>query len=252
MNKIRNEFEGKIRITNFTSEEEILDKIKFYCNVNRTEKNDTSLYDIEKESHKMLLLNFHKNTELANYVNRKLKLLQIENSNFSKLNSNLLIKIKNPNNEKKKLENKDNNDDNNENHNKEKNKMKKHKSDIYNIDTNNNPKLNRILCKSLNFNKKNINKCTNPENNKLKIYESIFLGGPFINKIELMHEENRKNKEQWLSKKGFIPFISKNTILKKEHPTNDFLYPEPVKNRFNFRSVEKAKWIGKRDFIPYS
>ena len=50
----------------------------------------------------MLILNFHKNTELANYVNNKLKLLQIENKNFSDLKINLIIKVKNTFLEKQK------------------------------------------------------------------------------------------------------------------------------------------------------
>jgi len=248
-NKNKNEFEAKIKISNFPSKEEIIEKIDLFCNQNKAKDEETSLYDIEKETSNMILLNFHQNTELANYINRELKLLQIEKSNFSKMNVNLKVKINNPNNIKKKQEKKENEDKENLN-------IKKkniNKNDIINIDTKNNPCLNKILSKSLNFNRKNINKCSNFENNKLKIYESIFLGGPYLNKNDLVHEENRKNKEQWLNKKGFNPYISKNTIIKNSHMIDHISWQEPAQsNKFNFRSVEKTKWVGKRDFMAYS
>ena len=248
-NKNKNEFEAKIKISNFPSKEEIIEKINLFCNQNKAKDEEASLYDIEKETSNMILLNFHQNTELANYINRELKLLQIEKSNFSKMNVNLKVKINNPNNIKKKQEKKENEDKENLN-------LKKkniNKNDIINIDTKNNPFLNKILSKSLNFNRKNINKCSNFENNKLKIYESIFLGGPYLNKNDLVHEENRKNKEQWLNKKGFNPYISKNTIIKNSHMIDHILCHEPSQSyKFNFRSVEKTKWVGKRDFMAYS
>ena len=199
----------------------------------------------------MLLLNFHKKTELANYVNNNLKLLKIESNNFSDLKINLIIKVKNPFLEKQKQAKTDR--ENNEDNKKEKKKIKINKTDIFNIDTKNNPCLNKLFCKSLNFSKKNINKCTNPENSKLKIYESIFLGGPYLNKVELIKKEKKKNKEQWLNKKGFNPYISKNTILKHSYKMGNILFDEPAQDcRFKFRSVQKSKWVGKRDFIPYS
>ena len=250
-NKNKNEFEAKIKITNFPSKEEIIEKINLFCNENKTKDDETSSYDIEKENSNMILLNFHQNTELANFINRELKLLQIEKSNFSNLNTNLKMKLKNPNNIRQKQDKKE--DDNKENQKIKKKNINKNKNDIFNIDTKNNPFLNRIISKSLNFSKKNINKYTNPENNKLKIYESIFLGGPYLNKNDLVHEENRKNKEQWLNKKGFNAYISKNTIIKNSHMMDNILYQEPAKyNKFNFRSVEKDKWVGKHDFMAYS
>ena len=245
-----NEFEAKIKISNFSSKEEILDKINSFCSIKKGEEENSS-YDIEKETSNMLLLNFHKKTELANYVNNNLKLLKIESNNFSDLKINLIIKVKNPFLEKQKQAKTDR--ENNEDNKKEKKKIKINKTDIFNIDTKNNPCLNKLLSKSLNFSKKNINKCTNPENSKLKIYESIFLGGPYLNKVELIKEENRKNKEQWLNKKGFNPYISKNTILKNSYKMGNILFDEPAQDyRFKFRSVQKSKWVGKRDFIPYS
>ena len=247
--KNKNEFEAKIKISNFPSKEEIIEKVDLFCNKNKAKDEKTSLYDIEKENSNMILLNFHQNTELANYINRELKLLQIEKSNFSNINVNLKIKINNPNNIKKKQETK-------ENENKENLNIKKkniNKNDIINIDTKNNPFLNKILSKSLNFNRKNINKCSNFENNKLKIYESIFLGGPYLNKNDLVQEKKRKKKEQWLNKKGFNPCISKNTIIKNAHMMEHILYQEPAQeNKINFRSVEKTKWVGKHDFMAYS
>jgi len=254
--KINNEFEAKIKITNFSSKEAILNKINSYCNNNKTGEEEQSSYDIEKETSNMILLNFRKATELANYINSKLKLLQIENPNFSGLNCNLIIKIKNTNKEKGKIE-KDNNENQENQENKEgqkkKTKNKNLDNEIFNIDAKNNQTLNKNLGKSLNFNKKNLNKYINPENSKLKIYESIFLGGPYINKYELVKEENRKNKEKWLNKKGFVPYISHQTLLKNSHMIDNYLYKEKMQdNKISFRSVEKNKWIGKHDFNAYS
>ena len=84
INKDDNEFEGKLKITNFSSKEDLLQKINSYCQKYATEENE-SLYDIEKEKSNLLILNFHKNSELASYINRKLKLLQIESLNYFKL-----------------------------------------------------------------------------------------------------------------------------------------------------------------------
>ena len=92
LNKDNNEFEGKLRIRNFPSKDEILEKINLYCQQCRSGEKD-DFYEIEKDTANLILLNFHKDTELANFVNRSLKLLQIENSDYSDLNSNLLIKI---------------------------------------------------------------------------------------------------------------------------------------------------------------
>ena len=264
INKDENEFEGKIKITNFSSKKDILDGVDLFCEkYSKGEKG--SFYDIEKENANLLLLNFHKNSDLASFVNNKLKLLQIEDINFSELNSNLIIKIVNPKNEKYKQEKKEKSkskEKKNENEKEEKqikNKrkqniyIKNYTKDVYNIDTKNNPRLNKLLNKSLNFNKKNINKYMSPVNNKMKIYESIFFGGPYIIQSDLIKEENRKNKALWLNKKGFMPYISKETILKNEHMIGNILYKEPAQDKvYPFRKVQKSKWVAKNDFMAYS
>ena len=91
--------------------------------------------------------------------------------------------------------------------------IKNYSKDVYNIDAKNNPRLNKLLRRSYNFNRLNMNKCMSPENSKMKIYESIFLGGPYLNRNEIIYEENRKNKAQWLNKKGFVPYIRKLLML---------------------------------------
>ncbi len=119
MKKINNEFEAKIKVSNFSSKESILDKINSYCKNDKSEEEgENSPYDIEKETANMILLNFKKDTELANYVSKKLKLLQIENSNFSNIKSNLIIKVINPNVNKEK-QNKNENNENKENNDEE-------------------------------------------------------------------------------------------------------------------------------------
>ena len=257
INKDENEFVGKLKITNFSSKNDLLEKINSYCQKYNTEGQD-SLYDIEKEKSNLLILSFHKNSELANYINRKLKLLKIEDSNYSDLNINLIIKVINPRNEKYKQEKKEK-EKSEENENKSTEKQRKRKQDnsyikdVYNIDTKNNPRLNKLLNKSLNFNRKNMNKYMSPENNKMKIYESIFLGGPYLNRYDLIKEENRKNKALWLNQKGFMQYIGKETISKNYHMIDNILYKEPLQDKnFHFRDIQKSKWVGKNDFMAYS
>ena len=267
LNKDLNEFEGKIKITNFPSKKEILDKINIYCEKYRTEEKD-ALYDIEKETSNLILLNFHKNTELANYINRILKLIKIENDNFSDINFNLIIKIVNPQNEKdkqakKEKEKEEKNNSKSKSKSKEKPinikkgntrniKIKNYTNDVYNIDAKDNPRLNKLLNRSINFNKRNINQYMSPENSKMKIYESIFFAGPYVNKMDIVYQEQRKNKAKWLNEKGFVPYISKKTISKNAHMIDNFLFKEPAKDPFYpFRPVQKSKWIAKQDFLPY-
>ena len=233
-----NEFEASIKITNFPSKEKIIEKINNYLDKNKKDEKE-NLYEIEKETENSLLLNFHKNTEIANYVVRKLKLLQLENKNYSKIDCHLAIKVINQR------------EKNDENKNVKSNpKKKKNDYNVYNIDTKNNPRMNKLLDKSLNFNKRNINKYLSPDSNKMKIYESIFLnGGPYIEKNEIAKEEARKNKAQWLNKKGFIPYIGKETILKNSHMIENYLSKEPAQpNNFQFREIQKSKWVGKNNF----
>ena len=246
-----NEFEGRLKITNFGSKDTILEKINIYLEKYNGEEKE-NLYEIEKETSNSLLLNFHKNTEIANYISRKLKLLQLGNKNFSKLNCHVTIKVINPNQKKKddeKKEKDEKDEKNSQKENKEKKKRTKN-SDIYNIDTKNNPRLNKILSKSLNFNRRNINKYLSPDNNKMKIYESIFLnGGPYMDKNDIEKENFRKNKAQMINKKEFIPYISKQTVLKNAHMIENYLSLEPARpNNFQFREVQKSKWVGEHNF----
>ena len=248
-NKDTNEFEGRVKITGFSSKDSILEKINLYLESYKSEEKE-SLYVIEKETSKSILLNFKKNTELANYIIRKLKLLQMGNQNFAKLNCHLAIKVISPN-QNEKSEKKEKSE--NENEKSPKKTKKNDYKDIYNIDAKNNPKMNKLLNKSLNFNKRNINKYLSPENNKMKIYESIFLGGPYLEKSEFEYKDHMKNKAQWINKKGFIPYISKQTILKNAHMIENILSKEPDQPKvFNFRQIEKSKWVGKNDFNHYA
>lgn len=249
-----NEFEGHVKINGFPSKDSLIEKINIYLEKYKTDEKEV-LYDIEKETSNSILLNFHKNTEIANYVVRKLKLLQMGNQNYSKLKCHMTVKVTNPN-EKKEREKKEK--ENNEQKGKEedksqkKNKTKKNKTEIYNIDTKNNPKMNKLLNKSLNFNRKNMNKYMSPENNKMKIYESIFLnGGPYIDRYDLEKAEWRKNKAQWINKKGFMQYISKETISKNAHMIENYLNLEPAQpnNNINFRPIHKSKWVGKTNFF---
>ena len=278
-----NEFEGKVKITGFPSKESLIEKIDSYVNKYKVEENEV-LYEIEKETTSSILLNFHKNTEMANLIIRKLKLLQMGNKNYEKIKCHLLINVISPKPKEKKVaketedakdsedikdtktikETKDPKNKNSKNkkdindskgkspNSPKENKIKKKQInfDIYNIDAKNNPRMNKLIGHSSNFMRKNINKYLSPDNNKMKIYESIFLGGPYIDKSNFVYEDQRKNKAQWINQKGFIPYISKQTILKNAHMIDNILYKEPAqKNKsYNFRQVEKTKWVGKNDF----
>ena len=59
-----------------------------------------------------------------------------------------------------------------------------------------------------------------------------------------------EDKMKWINQKGFITYISKQTILKNAHMIDNILYKEPaLKNpSYNFRQVEKTKWVGKTGF----
>lgn len=248
-----NEFEGRVKITGFPSKDSLIEKINLYLEKYKSDQKE-SLYEIEKETSNSILLNFHKNTEIANYIVRKLKLLQMGNQNYSKMNYHLTVKVISPNqndkNEKKKDDEKE--EKKSQKSPNEKKKKKIDNKDIYNIDTKNNPRLNKLLNKSLNFNKKNMNKYLSPENNKMKIYESIFLGGPYLEKSDFLYKDAVKNKAQWINKKGFIPYISKETISKNAHMIENYLSLEPAQdNNFHFREIQKSKWVGKKDFNHY-
>ena len=249
-----NKFEGKVKITGFPSKDSIIEKIDLYLEKYKTDQKE-NLYDIEKETSNSILLNFHQNTEMANYVVNKLKLLKMGNNNYSKLNCHISIKVISPipnvKNEKKENDETKKKDEKSPKSPKSPKgqKSKKDSKDIYNIDAKNNPRLNKLLNKSLNFNKRNMNKYLSPDNNKMKIYESIFLGGPYIERDKFERKEALKNKAQWINKKGFIPYIGKETIDKNAHMIENYLCLEPHSNKsYNFRQIQKTKWVGKNDF----
>ena len=281
-----NEFEGKVKISGFPSKESLIEKIDSY--VNKYKEENENLYEIEKETSTSILLNFHKNTELANLIIRKLKLLQMGNKNYEKLKCHLTINVISPKPKEKKVakdaeytkEANDTNDIKDPKNKKEQknqkitknakdaknikntkeksrnspkeNKIKKkeYNLDIYSVDAKNNPRMNKLIGHSSNFMRRNINKYLSPENNKMKIYESIFFGGPYVEKSDFIYEDQRKNKAQWINQKGFIPYISKQTILKNAHMIDNILYKEPAQKyqSYNFRKVEKTKWVGKTGF----
>ena len=278
-----NEFEGKVKISGYPSIESILEKIDTFLQKYTTDNNE-KLYDIEKETSSYILLNFHKNTEMANLVIRKLKLLQLDNQDYAKINCHLSINVISPppkekkekREEKKETElEKEKEKEKTEEKGKEKikgkekgkgkgkekekekspkkeeikTKKKEFKYEAYNINTKNNPSMNKLISHSLNFTRKNINKYLSPENNKMKIYESIFLGGPFIEQHHFLYKDHIKNKAQWINQKGFIPYISKETISKNNHTIKNYLSTEKYKpSTYNFREIKKTRWVGKADF----
>jgi len=242
-----NEFEGKIKISNFPSKESIIEKIDSFLSSYKKDENE-KIYDIEKETPNYIILNFQKNTDIANYINRNLRLLQMEDPNYSKLKFNMITKVITKNQKEEKEKEKGEKDQLKKKIRK-KMKLQEIESSIY--DAKNNPKINKLLSNSLHFTRKNINQYMNQENNKMKIYESIFLGGQFKEKHEIEHEERIKNKAKWISQKVFNPYISKQTIDKNRHilPNYLSLEPEQSNNVYNFRKVDKSKWVGKHNFF---
>jgi hypothetical protein len=64
-------------------------------------------------------------------------------------------------------------------------------------------------------------------------------------------EENLKNKEKWISKKGFVnKYNPKNMNNYYEIPTYIWQSPPAISiHRHQFRNVNKEKWVGKKEFL---
>ena len=70
-----------------------------------------------------------------------------------------------------------------------------------------------------------------------------------MDKNDIEKENLRKNKAQMINKKEFIPYISKQTVLKNAHMIENYLSLEPARpNNFQFREVQKSKWVGEHNF----
>ena len=248
-NIVKNTFEGRLKITGFPSKDSIIEKINLYIDKYKS-KEKQKLYDIEKETSNSILLNFHQSTEMANYINTKLTLLKMGNNKYSKMDCHLSTKIIIPNqNQNEKNDKKENNEMGKKTQKSFKEIKIKKIGDFSSIDTKKNPKMNRLLNKSLNFINKNVNRYFSPQSNKMKIYESIFLGGPYLEKRDFERKEAIKNKSQWINKKGFIPYIGKETILKNSHMIKNYINLEPhSNNKYIYRPVERTKWVGKHNF----
>ena len=223
-----NNFTGIIKITNYMDKDKLLQKINKFLS-NKCQQKDA--YTIEKETPDLLILNFHSETEAAKCTSRFLKLLKLENKFFSNIGVFLNIKtlkhpVTKPNTNKKKLQK---------------------------INTASNiilPKLNNILSRSKNFSMNDF-KSIEPKKSKMKIFESIFLAqGPYKDRYEMLLEEDQKNKALWLNKKGFNPFVGKETILKNSHMIKNYVNLDPTESplSYKFRKDERAKWVGEHDF----
>lgn len=64
------------------------------------------------------------------------------------------------------------------------------------------------------------------------------------------YEENLKNKEKWMNKKGFInKFNSNNKKYYFELPTYVWQSPPAIAiHKYQYRDVNKEKWISKKEF----
>lgn len=74
---------------------------------------------------------------------------------------------------------------------------------------------------------------------------------PYDNKSKRIHEEYLKNKEKWLVKKGFEVNFGKIDIEKKSVIPN-YVFRSPPKIpilKYQFRDVNKDKWINKNSFV---
>ena len=230
MTKSESNFIGIIKITNYTDKDKLLDIINKYLSDNYQQKD---LYEIEKEAPYLLILNFHSKTEIAKCIARHLQLLKLDNKLFPKINISLHIKILNHSFNKQNTNQKS---------------MKKTNT-ITNIIL---PKLENNLSRNRNLSTNIFNfKIGMPKKSNKKIFESMFLPqGPYQDKYEIIKEENRKNKALWLNKKGFNPFVGKETILKNSHMIKNYVNLDPTESplSYKFRKDERAKWVGEHDF----
>lgn len=246
MKNDENTFEAKIRITNFyPNKDKLKEEISNYLSSNY---NDVE-YQIELETDKLLILNFTNKTEVANCLLRKLKLMKIENKNFPQLTTSLKVHIKNSISEQKKQ-----NKEQGIGTGTESNLNKKSFTSRTNLGTKGNLANKRYnsSTSTIDANKyKNYNPSKDIHRSRAKIYESIFLDcGPYLDKYELEKEENRKNKAQWINKKGFNQFVGKSYILKNSNTIENYVNRDPSESPlvYNFRVNQKSKWVGKKNF----
>ena len=226
--KSENNFAGIIKIANYTDKDKLLEEINKFLSTNYHKKD---FYNIAKETPDLLILNFHSETEVAECTSRFLKLLKLENKLFSNISIFLHIKILNHPTNKRKIN--------------LKTLQKTNTTSSIVL-----PKLNNILSKSKNFSTNDF-KSRELKRSNLKSFESIFLAqGPYKDKYEIIKEENRRNKALWLNKKGFNPFVGKETILKNSHMIKNYVNLEPTKSplSYRFRTEQKSKWVGEHDF----
>ena len=232
--RAENDFEGVVKISNIeNNKEKIIEEVNKYIE-EHYQKPD--LYVLEKETPKRLILNFHTNTEIAGCISRYLKLLQLENPDFSNIKVNLNVSIVNTNSKQ-------------QNENEEKSDSIKKNTFTNRCHTLSCEKLNVVLSKSHNFSLNDFNK--NGKSRNMKVFESIFLSpGPYRDPYEKLKEENRKNKALWMNKKGFDACVGKETILKNSHFIKNYVNLEPAQKPILniFRQDEKSKWVGRHNF----
>lgn len=240
-----NEFETRLRITNYYNKEEVLSKIN--SALEKTGLKDS--YKITYETQKLMILNFQKNKEQANIALNRLKLLKIENKNYSTMNvslgnfitnqpsSNLLLSsISNVSSTKNTFQN----------------KTDRIKSDKNRFDT-------KLKTNKSNYTEvKNLSESRNISCSKSlalqhRKIESMFLNhGPYIDQYERFIINQKKNKLHWIDKKGFNQFASKATSNKINDTTTIKNYVAGTPAQFpllhKFREVHKEKWVGKKNF----
>lgn len=238
-----NDFETRIRITNYTNKEELLSKIN--ASLEKTGLKDP--YKITYETPKLLILNFQKNKEQANIVLNKLKLLIMENKNFSAMKVSIGNYITNQPSTKLLTSSISNISKNNFDNQTDRENEKRKRNDIKLVTKNSN------RTETMHYSHpKNIS-CSKSVSLKHRKIESMFLNpGPYIDQYERLLMEKKDNKMHWIDKKGFNQFASKATSNKINKGTCIKNYVGVTPGQFpllhQFREIHKEKWVGKKNF----
>lgn len=216
-----NNFEARLRITNFYPyKSEIVEVIQKYM-----EKNYSNVeYKIENENSKLLIVNFLKNTEVANCILREIKLYQLEKNYLSQMNATVGIKVNNSISEKN---------------------FKESANCRYLGDNTMDAKLSS---KKPSSSKKSIS-------SKSKVLESIFLDqGPYMSDFDVENVYRKQNKALWLKKKGFSNYVSTNDIEKNRNDIKYFWKEDPFETSkdYKYRELAKDKWVGRKDFYAFA
>lgn len=79
--------------------------------------------------------------------------------------------------------------------------------------------------------------------------QNLLQSSPYLSAIEIENSERKKNKLKWINDKGFNSFIGVSTS-EKNNIFNNYVFKTPSEPPVNyeFKSVNKKKWVSKSTF----